>query len=79
MSQPVNMAGLMADIMALSIPDRILLVQDIWDSVAAEPEALPPLTQAERDELDRRIALSDADPDAGETWEELNARLQKRK
>jgi len=74
MTQPVNMA----DIMALSIPERILLVEDIWDSIAAEQEALP-ITQAQRDELDRRIALSDADPDAGETWEDLKSRLQNRK
>ena len=73
MSQPINID----DIKALSIPERIILVEDIWDSIAADTGEMP-LTQEQRDELDRRIALSDADPNAGETWEELKSRLQRR-
>jgi putative addiction module component (TIGR02574 family) len=78
MAQPVTKADLMADIMALSIPERIRLAQDIWNSVKDEPEAFAPLTQAQRDELDRRLAAHEADPEAGYTWEELLARFQKR-
>ena len=78
MVQPVNMADLMASIMALSVPERILLVQDIWDSVADEPEAWPPLTQAQLDEFDRRIDAHEANPEACISWEELKARLEKR-
>jgi putative addiction module component (TIGR02574 family) len=41
---------------------RIELVQDIWDSIAAE---FPPplLTEAQRQELQRRVADDDANPD----------------
>jgi putative addiction module component (TIGR02574 family) len=74
MAQPVNMA----DIMALSVPERILLVQDIWDSIADEPEAWPPLTQAQLDEIDRRIDAHEANPEAGCSWEEVKARIQNR-
>jgi hypothetical protein len=30
----------MADVLELTIPERIKLVEDIWDSIAAVPEAL---------------------------------------
>jgi putative addiction module component (TIGR02574 family) len=59
----------------LSVAERILLVEQIWDSIAAEPDALP-LTQEQKDELDRRLAAYEADPTAGSTWEEVKARLQ---
>jgi putative addiction module component (TIGR02574 family) len=39
----------------LSIADRIALVQEIWDSIAATPEEVP-LTEAQKREFDRRLA-----------------------
>lgn len=38
----------------LSIPDRILLVEEIWDSIAEENQAFV-LTDAQKFELDRRL------------------------
>ncbi len=61
----------------LSLAERILLVEEIWDSIAAEAEALE-LPQSHKDELDRRLAAYQADPHAGSTWEEAKARLQKK-
>jgi putative addiction module component (TIGR02574 family) len=58
----------------LSIPERILLVEEIWDSIAATPEEVP-LSNAQRAELDRRLAAYEADPQTGSSWEEVNARL----
>jgi putative addiction module component (TIGR02574 family) len=60
----------------LSLAERILLVEEIWDSIAAEAEALDVL-QSHKDELDRRLAAYHADPHAGASWEEVKARLQK--
>ena len=40
----------------LSISDRITLVQEIWDSIAANPESVP-LTVSRKLELDRRLDL----------------------
>lgn len=54
----------------LSVSDRLLLVQQIWDSIAAEPTQLP-LTDAQREELERRIADDDANPDDTVPWEEV--------
>jgi putative addiction module component (TIGR02574 family) len=63
------------DFRSMSIPERILLVEEIWDSIAAEQESIE-VTQAQKDELDRRIAASEAAPHEGSTWEEVKARLQ---
>lgn len=38
----------------LSIPERIRLVEEIWDTIAAENEAFE-LTDAQKRELDRRL------------------------
>jgi putative addiction module component (TIGR02574 family) len=61
----------------LSIPDRLHLLEELWDSIAETPEAIP-LTDAQRAELDRRLASRAANPNAGSSWEEVKARLQKR-
>ena len=61
----------------LSVAQRILLVEEIWDSITAE-EAEIPLTEAQRQDLQRRIAAYEADPNAGSSWEEVKARLWKK-
>lgn len=56
------------DYLSLSVDERLQLVGDIWDSIAAEATADPaalPLTDAQRAELDRRVAEYDADPSIG--------------
>ena len=58
----------------LTIAERILLVEEIWDSIAAETEQIP-LTEAQRQDLRRRIADYETDPKAGSSWEEVKARL----
>ena len=60
----------------LSLAERILLVEEIWDSIAAESEALG-IPQSHKDELDRRLAAQDADPPSGLSWEDVKTRLQK--
>jgi putative addiction module component (TIGR02574 family) len=61
----------------LGVAERILLVEEIWDSIAAEADQLP-LTEAQKQDLRRRLAARDANPTAGSTWEEVKARLQAR-
>jgi putative addiction module component (TIGR02574 family) len=60
----------------MSVAERIQLVEDIWDSIAAVPEALP-LTDDQRKELDRRLALHAQNPNEGIPWDELKERLLK--
>ena len=52
----------------LSRDERLNLVTEIWDSIAAEP-APSLLTEAQKKELEKRIAEDDADPDGGIPWE----------
>jgi putative addiction module component (TIGR02574 family) len=69
--------SLVAEILELSVAERIMqLVEAIWESISAVPEALP-LTQWQREELDRRLAEYEADPDSGATLEEVFARIRR--
>lgn len=65
----------LAEFSKLSVAERIQLVEDIWDTIAAEPESLP-LTEAQKQELDRRLEAYYQDPEAGVTWEELKAKIK---
>lgn len=56
----------------LSIADRILLVEEIWDTIAEENLAFE-LTEAQRQEIDRRLASVKANPGQGRTWDEIKA------
>ena len=67
---------LVAEILALPVTDRVRLVEAIWDSISAVPDALP-LTEWQKQELDRRLAEYEADPDSGSTLEEVFARLRR--
>jgi len=60
----------------LSISDRILLVEEIWDTIANENQAFE-LTEGQRKELDRRLASVKANPGQGRTWEEIKAEFMK--
>ncbi len=65
------------DLLQLSVSERIQLVEDLWDSVAADPENVP-LTDAQKRELRRRLAEHKADPDSAIPWEEVRRRLYER-
>ena len=66
---------LVADILELSVAERVRLVEAIWDSIAAAPQALP-LTEWQRKELDRRLAEFEGVSDSGSTLEEVFARIR---
>jgi putative addiction module component (TIGR02574 family) len=67
---------LVAEILALPVRERVRLVEAIWDSISAVPEALP-LTQWQREELDRRLAEFEAAPEGGSTLEDVFARIRR--
>ena len=46
---------------------RLRHVQALWDRIAENPDDVP-VTDAQRDELDRRLAAHRADPDAALPW-----------
>ena len=64
-----------ADVMSLSVPERIQLVEDIWDSIAAEESTAVELSQAQVDALHRRVAAHRADPSTAVPWEQVRSKL----
>ena len=61
----------------LSISERIQLVEDLWDSIAHEQEALA-MSDAQRAELDRRLDDYETDGLIGRPVEEVMADIRKR-
>jgi putative addiction module component (TIGR02574 family) len=66
------------DLFKLSPAERIQLAEDLWDSVAADPESMPPLTDAQRAEIERRLAEHARNPGSAIDWNDLRARLWSR-
>jgi putative addiction module component (TIGR02574 family) len=66
------------DIRSLSVTDRLQLLEEIWDSLAETPEAIP-VTDAQRKELARRRRAHARNPSAAKSWAEVRARLRRRK
>jgi putative addiction module component (TIGR02574 family) len=56
---------------------RIALVLELWDTIAAEPQQSL-LTEAQRRELERRVAEDDARPDDVVPWEQVKAQTLSR-
>ena len=65
------MNAIMKDIAALSIPEKLELVQDLWDSI--DTELMPPLSEAQKAELDRRVAWRDAHSGPGASLDDIAA------
>jgi putative addiction module component (TIGR02574 family) len=61
----------------MSVAQRILLVEEIWDSIVLEGGEVP-LTEDQQHDLERRLAAHDANPGAGSSWEAVKSRLQGR-
>ncbi len=74
MERPNNIT----ELKRLSVAERILIVQELWDSIAADHEQLE-LTDEQRDELDRRLSDYKLHPEEGFTWEEVKDAIRKSK
>ena len=65
------------DIAALSSEERLRLLEELWDSLSATPEAIP-LTTAQREELDRRLDELDRDGPSGIPWDDVLRQIRSR-
>lgn len=61
----------------LSAADRLRVAEALWQSAWDEQADLP-LTPEQRQELDRRLADYDANPQQGDNWQVVSARLEKK-
>ena len=63
-----------SDLLHLSVAERIQLAEDLWDSVAAHPEQVA-TSEEHLAELERRLTELDENPEAGESWDVVKARI----
>jgi len=61
----------------LSPSEKLQLVEDLWDDLAATPEAVP-VHDWQREELARRKANLLKNPASGLAWEEVKRRVRSR-
>lgn len=62
----------------LSVPEKILLVEDLWDSIASNESSVP-IPQSHKEELDRRLRVYTSGHGKLLSLEELQAKIEKRK
>lgn len=75
MAYTKTMKTLVPDFRAMSVAERIQLVEDIWDSIALDTPASVRFTAAQREELRRRVAAHDADPGSAVEWDIVRTEL----
>jgi putative addiction module component (TIGR02574 family) len=66
--------SLLAKVSSLSPADRLELIGKVWDTLSAEDI---PLTEAERQLLDARLADMEAHPDDQSPWPQVKGRLER--
>jgi len=68
---------LLSSALKLSESQRILLAEQIWDSLATGQKA-PKLTQEQKAELDRRLERLERTGPIGSSWHDVKKRIKKR-
>jgi len=56
--------------------EKLQLVEDLWDDLAATPDAIP-VYDWQKEELARREVSLRKNPGSGLTWEEVNRRVRR--
>jgi putative addiction module component (TIGR02574 family) len=64
----------LSDILKLSVPQRLQLLEAIGESITPFPEAVD-LTESQRNELESRLQAYYFDRAAGIPWKQLRAKL----
>jgi putative addiction module component (TIGR02574 family) len=67
--------SILAKVLQYDVPERILLVEDIWDSIANVPEAVH-ISDSKRKELDHRLEAYHSDPTTGDPWKVVKKRIK---
>lgn len=61
----------------LTPEERLRLIEELWDSLTEKPEAVP-LTDAQREELDRRLDDLERSSPAGIPWDDVLQQIRSR-
>ena len=70
------MASDLQDYDELSVPEKILRLQELWDDLAADADQID-LTEAQRTELARRLQARREGKDKSTPWSEVRERIRK--
>lgn len=62
------------DIHSLSTPERILLAEELWDSVRSKSDEIE-VTPDQIELLESRLTALASDGDYGDTWENVKKRV----
>jgi len=68
----------MPQISKLSIPDKILLVEDLWDKIVADESDIP-VPQSHKKELSKRLRRYKTTPGNLLSLKELRVRIEEKK
>jgi len=60
---------------ALAAPERIRVVQELWDRIADENATDLPLTEEQKRLLDERLEAHERDPSAARPWKEVRKEI----
>ena len=69
----------LSDILKLSVAERVLLVEAIWDSIASDKKNSYKLSEEQIHILEEEMASYSKNPDEGASWDEIKARILNRK
>lgn len=69
------MTQILKDILNLSVSERILMVEAIWDSIPENEETLG-LSEETKQLLDDRLLTHENNPNEGSSWEEVKSRIK---
>ncbi|HLP48587.1 MAG TPA: addiction module protein, partial [Candidatus Kapabacteria bacterium] len=64
----------LSKILELSVAQRLMVMSQIWESIAESPDSIP-LTAAQQQELDTRLNSYYENPKAGQPWEKVKEKL----
>ena len=62
----------------LSNTDKLLLINELWESLSLPEDALP-VPKSHKKILDERLREHEANPEQGSAWKEVKSRILKKK
>lgn len=72
----MDLPAVLREIGTWPVNERIRLVEAVWEGIL-DAESEPPLTDAQRAELDRRLAALEASPDDVVSWEAVQEHVRR--
>ena len=69
------MTTVLEQALGLSVEEKLELISALWESVAQQPARIP-VHDWQLTELERRIEAQKANPEPGQTWDEVKREIR---